>query len=192
MMIADAVRQLLRSGRTLARAPLFVACSAGTLAVGVGLSAAVLAALDMLVFMPPTGVRSPSELVTVGVSNYVDYMELAAQTSTLRVAARTTQSMLLQRDGGRSIELQVECVSGAYFPIVGVPLAGHAFDDASGWSAPPTVVLSHSLWSHEFGAAPDIFGRSVTLAGKPFQIVGVAAQGFGGVDGNPIDAWIPI
>jgi predicted permease len=193
MTVSDIPRQAFRSGRTLARAPLFVACTAGTLAVGVGLSAAIFAALDTLVFKPPAGIRSPSELVTVGISNYVDYRELSAQTSTLQLAALTAQPMLLQRGADSPLRVQVQCVSGTYFSVLGVPVTGRAFDGADGgWTAPASVVLSHALWVQQFGADPAIVGRSVRLAGKAFQVTGMAPQGFRGLDGDPIDAWVPI
>jgi putative ABC transport system permease protein len=45
----------------------------------------------------------------------------------------------------------------------------------------PAVILSDSLWRRSFGADPSIVGRTVTLDGAPFAIVGVL----------PADFWFP-
>ena len=54
------------------------------------------------------------------------------------------------------------------------------------------AIISHQLWRSQFGADPNIVGRTIQLNGRPFSIVGVAAAGFNGH--NIIDAgiWMPL
>ena len=37
------------------------------------------------------------------------------------------------------------------------------------------LILDHGFWQRAFGAAPDVVGRTVTIAGRPATIVGVLA-----------------
>ena len=44
----------------------------------------------------------------------------------------------------------------------------------SGW----LVAFFHGLWQESFGGDPDVLGRSMTLDGVPYTIVGVLPQGW--------------
>ena len=82
-----------------------------------------------------------------------------------------------------------------HFSMLGVqPFLGRllvpADDDAS---AAPVVVISHRMWQREFGADPDIAGKSLTLRGRPYIITGVAPASFTGV--VPLltpELWLPV
>ena len=57
----------------------------------------------------------------------------------------------------------------------------------------PVVVLSHELWRRTFGADPGAVGREVTLNGFGFTVIGVAPEGFRGVDLITRSAlWVPM
>jgi predicted permease len=55
------------------------------------------------------------------------------------------------------------------------------------------IVLGHRLWQRRFASDPDIVGKSITLSGHVFTVVGVAPQGFRGLDFilDP-QFWIPL
>lgn len=40
------------------------------------------------------------------------------------------------------------------------------------------VILSHSLWQRRFGSDPDLIGKSLTLYGVSFTLVGMMTAGF--------------
>ena len=65
-------------------------------------------------------------------------------------------------------------------PILGVqPMIGRVFsraDDAPGGAE--TVVLTAGYWRAKFGADPAAVGRTVTLDGKPREIIGVLPDAF--------------
>ena len=56
--------------------------------------------------------------------------------------------------------------------------------------ASPTIVLSHAAWRARFGGDAAIVGRTVTMLGRTYEIVGVVAKGFNGVGQVPADFWI--
>jgi predicted permease len=86
-------------------------------------------------------------------------------------------------------------VSGGFFDVLGVrPQLGRTLvpaDDAPGALA--VAVLGDAFWRREYGASPSVVGRTVSLEGHPFEIVGVAPPGFFGVEpGCTFDVAVPI
>ncbi len=71
-------------------------------------------------------------------------------------------------------------VSSAFFGVLGVrPAIGRDFrpdEDVPG--GPRLAVLSHGLWHRRFAARPEIVGRTVTLNGEPYTVLGVMPPGF--------------
>jgi putative ABC transport system permease protein len=98
--------------------------------------------------------------------------------------------------GGAAENIRVEAISGRGFEILGVqPFFGRLIqpgDDTLN-GANPVAVLSYPFWKRRFGASPSAIGRWMTLGNKQFQIVGVAARPFSGVQpGYLTDAWLPL
>ncbi len=57
----------------------------------------------------------------------------------------------------------------------------------------PVIVLGHRLWQSRFASDPAILGKSITLSGRPFTVVGIARPAFRGLD-LPLDPqfWVPL
>ena len=55
-------------------------------------------------------------------------------------------------------------------------------------------MLGYSFWQSRFGGSPDVLGRSISASsGRRFQIVGVAREGFYGLEpGYLTDIWLPL
>src|SRR5712692_4143110 len=87
-------------------------------------------------------------------------------------------------------------VSGGYFSMLGVnAVIGRNFtqDDDRIPGGHPVAVISYGYWKRRFALAPDVVGRTFTLNGTTYTILGVAPQRFAGdVVGQPTDLWIPI
>ena len=49
-------------------------------------------------------------------------------------------------------------------------------------SGHPVIVLSHGFWVEQLGRRADIVGRAVRVGGHPFTVVGIAEQGFNGLE----------
>jgi predicted permease len=54
------------------------------------------------------------------------------------------------------------------------------------------AVISHGVWSTEYGADSAVIGQTVTIAGHRFHIIGVTPAGFTGVGLERVDAWVPV
>jgi predicted permease len=105
------------------------------------------------------------------------------------------QPALFDDAGGASENIRAESISGRGFEILGVkPALGHLIlpaDDS--FAAHPVAVISYAFWNRRFGASPSAIGRWVTFRRKQFQIVGVAAGPFAGVQpGYLTDLWLPL
>src|SRR5262249_33214568 len=107
--------------------------------------------------------------------------------------AATPMSM---SEGGQAERVVGELVSGDFFNVLGVePYLGRVFSQADNLTSggSPVAVISYNFWQRRFAADPQIVGKTINLNGYPFTVVGVAAQGFNGVEvGVAPDVRIPI
>ncbi|MBI1875989.1 MAG: ABC transporter permease [Acidobacteria bacterium] len=196
--------------RTLVKAPAFTAVAVLSLALGIGANTTIFTILNA-VLLSPLPMERPSELVaaytteqntatflggTLPVSNlnFRDYRDRNVVFTDM--AGYTFGSPVSMVTDGEPQQTFAELVTGNYFSVLGVhPLRGRFFgpkeDIKAG--ASPLVVMSHGLWRRRFGADPTIVGRTVKLNGLGFTVIGVAPEGFRGVNSlfSP-DLWAPL
>ena len=90
--------------------------------------------------------------------------------------------MSLSADGVNE-RIMANMVSANYFDVVGAaPTLGRGFlpGEAIDPGAHRVIVLGNSFWQTRFGADPSVVGRTVTLNGQSWMVVGVAREGFKG------------
>jgi len=82
-------------------------------------------------------------------------------------------------------------VSNGFFSTLGVaPFLGRDFRPGEDLSnAAPTVILSYQTWQNRFGSDKGIVGRSVTLEGKSYLVIGVLPSGFNFSPVEPAEFW---
>jgi hypothetical protein len=57
----------------------------------------------------------------------------------------------------------------------------------------PVAVVSHGLWTRHFGSTSDVIGKTITLNGHGFTVVGIAPKEFKGtIVGLSPDIWVPL
>src|SRR5438094_6113088 len=170
--------------RTLAKSPAFTAVAVLTLALGIGANTAIFSAVnavllkplpypgsDRLVQVMSTGFRG----VRCGVS-FPDLHDLRALSQDFTgVAAVRTQRHNLT-GAGDPREVQAAAVTADLFDVLHVhPELGQGF--AAAEERNPLALLSHGLWVTNFGRDPGILGRSISLDGRSFTVVGVMPAG---------------
>ena len=169
--------------RQLARRPAFALLALGTLALGVGTTAALFGIVHALLLRPlpfDHGDRMVAFWQPYGwrASEYDAVRELDLE-SMDAVAAFTGEGTSLQAEGGSTV-LTAGLVTPGAFAILGAePFLGRGFtgeEHAPGAEA--VVVVSHGLWRQELGGDPDVVGRRVELDGRPVTVVGVMPEGF--------------
>lgn len=201
------VRDLRGGVRLLWRRPGFAVAAILSLALGIGVNTTVFT-LVHAVLLRPVPVQDPAravELFTQDARNagqgylpasYVNLHDVQRENSVFTALSVVVRTGVSWTAHGHAQQLNAELVNAGFFPLLGERIApGRNFlpdeDDIPG--AHPVVIVSHSLWVRQFGAAPDVVGRSLALNGLPFTVVGVAPADFQnlGVLGSP-DVWIPL
>ena len=164
--------------RTLRKSPGFAAVAVLTLAIGIGANTAIFSFVNGVLLKPlPYG--EPERIVRVlekppggGPQRHLDaeLSRLAKRKHRLRVHGRADRRLGdahgRQRAGsvarGRGCR-RITSISSASQPALGRTFA--ADEDQSGKER--VAVLSHALWDSQFGADPNVIGRSITLDGAP-------------------------
>jgi predicted permease len=195
----DALRQdAWFTWRSWQRQPGFAVGAIGVLALGLGASMALFAALDRALFRP-LPYADPGRLVSVGAMNVPPMYE--GQTETIidtfyvqewKLPPPPFQSVTTILGGAgpcqiveeRPEDLRCLRVEHNLLRVLGVPVAvGRDFapeDDVRG--APPVALISHELWVRRFGADPGAVDRRLSVdRGQSLleaRIVGVLPPGF--------------
>ena len=202
------IRDLQYSLRMLARTPGFTAIAVLTLALGIGANTAIFTLLDQ-VLLRLLPVKDPQQLVLLSMrgrhygSNWGGnaishpmYRDFQAHNEVFSEMFCRFPIAASLSFGGQSERVAVELVSGTYFSALGVgPARGRVFtpEDDRLPSGHPYLVLNYDYWKTRFAADPEILGKELTINNYKMTVVGVAQQGFDGVElGHSPKIFIPI
>jgi putative ABC transport system permease protein len=200
-LVFDSIQRDIRDGiRTISRRPVHSVAIVSTLALGIGLNAAVFSVVDW-VLLRPLPYPAPQELVRVWVGatdpaapamvTYSQVDRLSAVPAIRSATGFSVATRVASSDRFEPMHVMVARVTGDLFGVLRVsPLVGRAFDTSEVRSGQPVVVLSEALWRNRLAADPDIAGRLITIDKVAHTIVGVMPAG----RGYPRDAdlWRPV
>jgi len=197
--------------RGIRRSPGFTAMVVVTLALGVGANAAVFSLLDRVFGQAPVGVSEPGQLRRLYVQfpdhpiqpgmvfppwNYAAFAAVAdAAGDVARLAVWTPSSETTLGLGDADLTARRSFVSHDFFEVLGVgPAWGRLFGaDEERVDVPtPVAVISHTLWRQSFGLDPAVVGRHFEMGDRSYTIIGVAAEGFSGLDLSRTDVFLPV
>jgi len=216
-LLADirlAIRQLIKS-------PGFTAIALLSLALGIGANTAIFTLIHQ-VLLRDLPVGSPEQLVhfgdgtSAGVAGGIDIggFGLFPWSFTRQVQANPGPFEGIASYGSFSAQVNVRLpssglanaptvlapaslVSGNYFHVLQAPvLIGRAITDAD--DATPgggaVVVLSDHFWQQSLSSDPSVLGKTLTINGTPFSIIGVMPKAFQGLklELEPTDLWTPV
>lgn len=185
--------------RSSRRAPAFSSTVVLTIALALGLNTTAFTIFDAYV-LRPVAVRDPGSLFQLSWTDrggaqhgftWNDYQSLGAEHEALDELF-AFKFVFTRIDSTPSFG---QLVSGNYFSMLGVGAAlGRPLlaSDATTAGGAAVVVLSHAAWTSRFGADSSIIGRTIRVRGQAVRVVGVAANGFGGLGDVPMDFWIPL
>src|SRR5213594_3765387 len=184
--------------RTLAKSPGFTLVAVLTLALGIGANTAIFSAVNA-VLLKPLPYPGSDRLVQVMFTGFrgmrfgVSFPELhdlrALWQDFTGVAAVRTQRHNLT-GAGDPRDVQAAAVTANLLDVLQLrPEIGHSFAPAE--ERTPLALLSHGLWVTSFGRDPGILGRSISLDGRSFTVVGVMPAGFQFPD-EDVQVWTPI
>lgn len=184
MAILQLVRQTVRS---LLRTPGFTVVSVAVLALGIGANTAIFSVLNA-VLLRPLPYPNAGELVEiVETSNshtwsvsYPDFVDWRSQADVFENMAITSNWPVTLAGAGEAERVMVSYVSGSFLRTLGVaPALGRDFlPDEDRTESAPVVILSHGFWQRRLGGEPNAIGRTLTLDGKAYTVVGVLKPSF--------------
>jgi predicted permease len=197
------------AARGLRRRPGFAAVVVVTLALGLGVNAAIFSLLDRLFVQPPAGVAKPGDVHrlylserwsagTATVRDAFNYPELedlvrGAGPSVPLAAYRADSTSVGDGDGARSVV--VAYTTANYWSVLGAaPRMGRAFTPAEARIETPAnvVVISDAFWRGQLAGRASVVGTQLRLGGRPYTIIGVAPPNFVGPDVGAVGLWLPI
>jgi len=195
--------------RVLLRAPAFTLAVVSVLALGIGANTAIFSIVNT-VLLRPLPFEEPDRLVrifhvppqatfpgmprfSVSAANFYDWKR----------DARLYEQMALYRfrpltltGGGPAEAVVAGAVGEGFFETLRArPLVGRVFtaeEDAPGRGH--VVVLRNGFWKSHFGGAPDAIGRTLTLDGEAYTVIGVMPAAFSIASWSIThrDIWVPI
>ena len=195
--------------RLVRTAPSFIVVCAATLGLGIGSAAAMFGIIDRVVLQGPEHIveprrvmrfyatvpHPPNELETGSITTYAAYRALRDVTRDLAGVAAYQANKWVVGSGGDAKSLPGVAASADFFTMLGVhPFLGRfytAHEDDPG-APQDVVVLSYEYWIRAFGGDRDILGKRLSIAFRPFTVIGIAPPGFTGTDMAPVDYWIPL
>jgi len=200
-IVDDVIRDVVYACRSFRRAPLAALTIVATIALGLGLVAAVFTWYS-LIFLRLDAVHNPGELFAVmrptrpGADAWIpftlaEYEALRRETSVFVDVVAMVRS-IETRIEGRAVSSAL--VTGNFFQVLGVQAAlGRTLTPGDdGPSAGRPLVLGHRGWIKLFAGDPTVIGRSVPVNGVPCEVVGVMPEGFRGLGVGPPDYWAPL
>jgi predicted permease len=185
----ETLAQDVRYGfRMLRKSPGFTAVAVLTLALAIGANTALFSIING-VLLNPLPYPHPEQLVTLyeskpnfntGSISYPNFLDWQRENHTLSsVAVSRTYSFSLT-NLGEAEQISGQFVTSDFFSILGVkPVTGRRFvrgDDQIG--AAPVAMISAGFWKRKLSGEADVVGKSLTLDGKEFTIVGVIPSDF--------------
>ncbi len=204
-------QDLVYALRSVRRSPVFSLGVIATLALGVGTNAAMFGVVDQLMFRPLPYLKDPGTTHRVylqttsrgarrtqaGEFAYTRFTDIRDGTSAFVQYAAFLSPTLAVGMGDAARERRIGVVSGSFWSFFTAQPAVGRFFSASEDTTPrgaDVVVLGHAYWRSEFGARTDVIGTPLLVNNVLATIIGVAPEGFVGVDDDaePPALYMPI
>ena len=195
------LQDIRHAARRLRKTPGFTLVAILVVAIGIGANAAIFSVVNATL-LAPGPFPDPDRLVRVWDSSPqrgedVDPIPPASffayrdESGVFETLGGSTDAFYNLTGAGEPEALLSYRYSADTFKALGVkPLLGRTFtpeEDRPGHDG--VVVLSQDLWQRRFGSAPDILGRSLTLDGRAYTVVGVMPSS---ISFGPLQLWTPL
>ena len=191
--------------RTLAKNPAFALTVIGVLTLGIGLNAAVFTMVKSLALSPIAGVKGSAQLRVLFAEtsggrpqrvSYPEYRHLRDHSQSFSGLYGSILANVGLGRGQSSRAVWSELVTGNYFHVLNVRAARGRTLLPSDEIAPgghPIVVIGDGLWRRDFGADPDIVGKTIKINNYPLTVVGVLESTFHGTTVvYDVEVYIPV
>ena len=173
--------------------------------MGIGANVVILSALDAGL-LRPLPAKHPEDLVRMvqktpqlgarSSFKYAFYQALRDHSTALAADFGEEEWRVAMNQPRPAEQIPVNVVTPEFFEVLGVPaLLGRTLNAGDGAENPGMIpaILSYGFWRRRFDCDPGVIGRTITLHGHKFEVVGVMPHEFNGTskDGAP-DVRLPV
>ncbi len=198
----SALQQLIYIHRRILRSPGLAFAIVVSIGLGIASNATIFSMVSRFVLSPPP-VGDPSRLLRVYTQQDGDrccndfpwpqYVNVRDQASSFSGVSAYYALVPASISGfGDPERIWGQAATANFFSVAQVSMAeGRGFIPSE--EQHQVVVLGHRLWQRRFASDPNILGKTISLSGRTFTVVGVAPAGFRGLD--PIldpEFWVPL
>jgi putative ABC transport system permease protein len=187
--------------RRLRKSPVFALTAVVTLALGIGANAAVFSVFNAVI-LEPVSFPEPEtlvQLVNTANGEPIDsgaslpaYEHWREQTDVIESVTAYRNVSLNYTSGDTPERVAAIRVTGPYFDTFRAPMAlGRPFTAEEELLGATSTVVSYAFWTQRLGGDPALIGRSLSLNGVPYTVVGVTAPEFDTRDVGEVDLWVP-
>ncbi|MEJ2541661.1 MAG: ABC transporter permease, partial [Gemmatimonadota bacterium] len=195
-------RDVRHAVRGLLRAPGFAMVTVLTLALGIGANTAIFSVVNG-VLLKPLAYERPGDLVYVtsafpsmGFDEFwispPEYMELQERSRSFDVIGAFREGEFSVGGGDQPTRVPGAIASAELFQALDVaPALGRWYTTEEDIPDSDVVVLSHELWTRDFGGDRSLLGGTIEVNGMTRTVVGIMPEGFD-VDDHGIEIWAPL
>lgn len=178
--------------RMLMKTPGFTLVAVITMMLGIGANTTIFSVVNA-VLLRPLPVHQPERLANVHATyadgssfhsfSYPDYVDYRDQNAVFDGLAAYTINAYSLTTAGQSERIFGIITSENFFTVMGVrPSAGRFYtaEENRTETGDPVAVLSHGYWQRRFASDPFIVGKTLTLNGHAYHVIGIAPPKFTG------------
>ena len=177
------IRDLKHSLRMFVQSPAFTLAAIAALTLGIGANTAIFSVVNA-VLLKPVAVPDPERVVVFmnvsprgsgAGSSPAKFAHYRQQTEIAQDVSAFNTGVMNYTGGTFPEQLRSGRVSADFFKLTGAPLLlGRSFTpEEDSPKGPRVTVIARRVWETRFNADPNIVGKSISLGGEPYTIVGV-------------------
>jgi putative ABC transport system permease protein len=194
--------------RAMRRSPAFTAIAVASLAIGIGANTTTFSAVDRLLLRTPAHVRDADRIHRVYFDVpapdgsmepverawYRDYVALRDHGAAFEAVGAYDRIKVSSGRGTNARTLDAVLATQSFLAMLGVrPAIGRFFEASEERDENNhVVVLGYDEWRQRYEGRDSVLGQTIDVDGLPYTIVGVAPQGFTGVDVDRVNLWLPL
>jgi predicted permease len=200
-MLEAFAKDLRHSLRMFVQSPAFTLAAVAALTLGIGANTAIFSVVNA-VLLKPVAFPDPDRVVMFmntspqgsgPAASPAKFQHYRQQTQVVEDVSAFNTGLVNLTGGSFPEQLRSGNVSADFFKLVGAPVVlGRTFSpDEDLPNGPKVVVLSHRLWTTRFNSDPGVVGRTVSLNGDSYAVIGVLGPFDFREFGAPPQLWLP-
>ena len=196
------VQDLKHALRQFRETPGFTVTAVAALTLGIGVNVAIFSVVNA-VLLRPVPFPDPDRLVFVvnsqngnpggNATSPAKYMHYRAQTEVLEDVGAFTTTTFNFTGGETPEQIEANRVTKEYFSTFRVPMVlGRGFtadEDLPG--GPRVTIVAYNFWMQRLGGDPEIIGKTISLSGDPYTVVGVVGREYDIREFAKPELWVP-